>query len=299
MMPCYHPLVANQIRKQKPYFGTWKGGKRMKLPCGQCIGCRRERCRQWAVRCLHEASLNDKNCFLTLTYDNEHLRSASLIKNDFVKFMKRLREQHFRDTGERKKIRYFMCGEYGEQTSRPHFHAIVFNYDFADKQHFKNTKSGQRLYISTKLENLWQQGHALIGSVAFESAAYVAGYIYKKQTGDGRKTIDIVDLNTGEITRRQKEYGKMSNRPGIGRTWLEKFGPDVYPEGQVISRGHPAPAPRYYDNIYKLENAIEYETMKDRRLKAAELQWQDNVPSRLRVKETVATARLALGTKNL
>ena len=79
-MPCYHPLHAFKAKsedasKTKICFvrsESWKGD-RLELPCGQCIGCRLERARQWALRCMHESSLYEENSFVTLTYDDEHL----------------------------------------------------------------------------------------------------------------------------------------------------------------------------------------------------------------------------------
>ena len=70
-------------------------GRKQTIPCGQSIGCRLERCRQWAVRCMHEASLYSSNCFLTLTYRPEDLpECASLVPDDLTKFIKRLRKAH-------------------------------------------------------------------------------------------------------------------------------------------------------------------------------------------------------------
>jgi len=251
------------------------------------------------VRCVHEAQLHKNNLFLTLTYNDETCPKITLVKKHFVHFFKRLREHHFRQTGERKKLRYFMCGEYGEETGRPHYHALVFGLELPDLRYHKQTKTGLRLYTSGILENIWGKGHCLIGSVAFESAAYVAGYVYKKQTGDKRKTIDIIDIHTGQIHRRQKEYGTMSRNPGLGREWLRRFATDVYPKGTVVSRAHEAPAPRYYDNLFRLEDQLEYESMKNRRRIAAELKWEDSTNKRLATRETVEKARLALGKRGL
>ena len=84
----------------------------LELPCGQCIGCRLERSRQWAMRCLHEASLHENNAFITLTYDDSNLpRGGSLDYSDFQKFMKRLRKRIGR------KVSFYCGGEYGDTHS--------------------------------------------------------------------------------------------------------------------------------------------------------------------------------------
>ena len=151
------------------------------VPCGQCIGCRLERSRQWAIRCVHEASLHTDNCFITLTYSPDCLPSdGSLNHDDFQKFFKRLRK-HIAP----KKIRYYMCGEYGEdlqqpsKLGRPHFHACLFGLDFDDKQLYI-VRDDVKLYTSATLEKIWGKGFVTIGDVTFESAAYVARYIAKK-----------------------------------------------------------------------------------------------------------------------
>lgn len=184
-MPCFKPLEAyrpRDTRSKKLIFSynpkTCDSITPIMLPCGQCVGCRLERSRQWALRCVHESKMHKDNCFITLTYATEHLPpDSSLHYPDFQKFMKRLRKKY----GEG--IRFYMCGEYGENFGRPHFHACLFGHNFTDLKLWKET-NGQKLYRSKELEQLWPFGHSSVGSVTFESAAYVARYIMKKITGE-------------------------------------------------------------------------------------------------------------------
>lgn len=168
-MSCFHPLTAWKSRdpddigktgKVKLVFKRELGypNTEVQIACGQCIGCRLDKARAWAIRCVHESSLYRSNIFVTLTYDNDHLPLYnSLSKRDLQLFFKRLRK-HFPDV----KIRYFACGEYGEQFQRPHYHAIIFNLDFADKILF--TRSGDnKLYTSATLAAIWGLGHCLTG----------------------------------------------------------------------------------------------------------------------------------------
>ena len=137
-MPCYSPLIAWRAKHINPSGKTSlvfnqrdaaQPDDPVQLPCGQCIGCRLEKSRQWAMRIAHESSLYDQNCFLTLTFSDEHLpQNLSVSKRDLQLFMKRLRK-HFAP----RKIRFFQCGEYGELNMRPHYHSILFNVDFPDK----------------------------------------------------------------------------------------------------------------------------------------------------------------------
>ena len=187
-MPCYKPLDAwrpdDSTGSKKLIFSyNAKHCKSvipdLQVPCGRCVGCRLERSRQWAIRCVHEASLHKRNCFVTLTYNDVNLpEDRGLHYKHFQDFMKRLRKKY----GEG--IRFYMCGEYGEQLGRPHFHACLFNHDFDDKKLWKTTDSNSKLYRSKELEELWPFGYSSVGDVNFESAAYVARYIMKKVNGE-------------------------------------------------------------------------------------------------------------------
>ena len=249
-MTCFSPLKGYKSSEINPATGkrslvfTPREGYYdlpIKVPCGQCIGCRLERSRQWAIRCVHEASLHDRNCFLTLTYDDYHVPlDGSLNKAHFQNFMKRLRKKY--GVG----IRYFHCGEYGEKFQRPHYHAIIFNHDFSDK-YLWSSKLGNDLYRSESLEGLWPYGHSSIGDVTFESAAYVARYITKKITGkEAEQHYEYCNKLTGEITQRQPEYVTMSRRPGIAKGWFDKYTTDVYPSDNIVIRGKKMKPPKYY-----------------------------------------------------
>ena len=119
-MPCYHPIPGYRAKSTNPsgkrsiVFNLSEGFKNfaVSVPCGRCIGCRLERARQWSIRCIHEASLYEANCFVTLTYDDDNLPlDGSLRPRDMVLFLKRLRKRF--GPG----IRFFQCGEYGDKSS--------------------------------------------------------------------------------------------------------------------------------------------------------------------------------------
>ena len=304
-MPCYHPLTAYRSKQGRdPKTGKWpivfnvKDGYsdlEVKIPCGKCIGCRLEKSRQWAIRCIHEASLYDKNCFITLTFDDDHLDPhKSLNKRDFQLFMKRLRKKY----GEG--IRFYHCGEYGSINQRPHHHACLFNFDFPDKKLW-TVRNGVPLYRSAELEKLWPFGFSTIGEVTFESAAYVARYIMKKI--NGKKSFmhyAIIDKETGEyFGQRQPEYTTMSRRPGIGREWFEKFKGDIYPHDYVvIKKGLKCRPPAYYDRLYDLTDPEEFSRIKARRRVRARNN-KDNTPQRLKVKEMVKWSQISRLVRDL
>ena len=298
-MPCFHPLTAYQCANGEVVFQERKRFdvvKTLSLPCGQCVGCRLERSRQWAMRCMHEASLSKQNSFLTLTYSNDHLPDrGQLDYKDFQLFMKRLRKRIHPV-----KPRFYMCGEYGETTSRPHFHACIFGFDFPDKKPFKRSGSGSLLYRSALLESLWPQGQSLIGDVTFESAAYVARYVMKKVTGFNAKShYERVDDDTGEVFSLVPEFTKMSLKPGIGAGWFEKFKSDVYPHDYVVVRGKETKPPKFYDRLLERTDPEAWENLQFERDAAARLNFPDNTDERLLVKETIKTAAISTFRRSL
>ena len=275
-MTCYKPILGwlgenYETHKQKVYFcnpdklfNEVRYLEDIQVPCGKCIGCRLDHSRMWATRCVHEAKSHEKNCFLTLTYNNNFLpENGSLVKEDLQKFWKRLRKM----TG--KKIRYFACGEYGSQLHRPHYHAIVFGFDFDDKYLF-SVNHGQPLYRSPSLEKLWPFGYSTIGNVTFESCAYVARYVLKKRTGE-----EAQDWYKDKVP----EFVVMSRRHGIGYEWLKKYASDVYNQDVCLTRLGTSGKimklrpPRYYDSIFDI---MEPELMAELKARRKEYSIQHN-----------------------
>lgn len=293
-MPCYKPLQAwlgsvnPETGKRYVLFSNPnKVGKAsvsefVELPCGKCVGCRLERSRQWAIRCVHEAQLHEENCFITLTFSDEYLDpKGSLVRADFQKFMKRLRKKF-----KGKKIRYMHAGEYGEKTGRPHHHAILFGIDFQDKK-YHNTRNGHRVYTSQTLEEVWGKGLSEIGDVTFESAAYVARYCCKKQNEKQDFLTKEKELKDGRI----KEYNTMSRKPGLASDWLKKYGnTDVWNDDTIVIRGMKMKPPKFYSKNYELTNPKEFSIIKAQRKRKA-VDNKDNRWERLPAREKCQQAR--------
>jgi hypothetical protein len=291
MMACYHPLYAyrdpetHQIRILDARFD--RADANLTLPCGQCQGCRLERSRQWAVRVMHEASLYKQNSFVTLTYNDEHLK-PSLDYSDYQKFMKRLRKAF---SGQ--EVRFYMCGEYGEQNRRPHFHACLFNVDFQDKTVWRKDR-GNYIYRSELLERLWPFGFSSIGELTFQSAAYVARYVMKKQTGfRSEEAYKYTDPETGEVLDLTPEFNKMSLKPGIGARWFEKYQSDVYPNDYLVVNGVKTRPPRYYDKLFhEQKNLLASSDLEVGRYERAQKYVDNNTDERLAVREQVLSAKI-------
>lgn len=239
---CYAPLSAfyssevGASGKRGITFdrGASHSGAVLKLPCGQCVGCRLERSRQWAVRCMHEKLFHSDSCFLTLTYDEGSIPQwGSLVKQHPSAFCKRLHNRLLRSRGVG--VRYYLCGEYGETTRRPHYHLLIFGYDFPDKKFFTRNSRGETIYTSEECRELWPQGHNAIGEVTFDSAAYVARYILAKRTGP-LADYDCISPD-GECYRMEPEFTNMSRRPGIGSRYYSEYGPAAYDFDHVVLNG--------------------------------------------------------------
>ena len=214
--------------------------------------------------------------------------------------MKRLRKKY--GAG----IRVFYCGEYGEggeRTWNPHYHALLFNHYFPDMVYWK-TENENDYYVSESLSKLWPYGFSSVGAVSFQSAAYVARYIMKKQTGKDRydhyKT-DMVDPRTGEVftIMREPEFARGSQGPAIGGDWFKYFSTDVFPDDFVVVDGKQMKPPRYYDNLLKEVDPEGFRAMQLKRKAFAEKAAWNNTPDRLRVREQVKASQITALTRKL
>lgn len=245
-----------------PQLVSTEGDLPRQVPCGQCMACRIDRSREWATRCEHEIQMHEENCFITLTYNDENLpKYGSLSKEHFQLFMKRLRK-HVSKEG--KEVRFYACGEYGDDLGRPHYHAIVFGYDFKDKEvvdsknynsnknRFKTGRSW-KIFTSPSLEAIWKKGFVTVGEANINSAGYIARYLTKKITGEKAPKYYL---------NRLPEFSLMSRMPGIGKGWYDKFKTDVYPKDFFTINGKKFKPSRYYDSLLKKENPSLYEEIK-------------------------------------
>jgi len=312
-MPCYEPLRAVLIsgpQGRRLSFKDDPRGRGISIPCGRCIGCRLERARQWAVRIMHESEMHVQSSFVTMTYDAEHLpKDGSLSVRDCQLFLKRLR--FFLSPT---KIRFFLCGEYGEKFARPHYHAIIFGYDFPDKKKMDSpSSSGFAHFTSKELTDLWGKGRCDVGAVSFDSACYVANYATKKVVGKGIKQPDGSYISPKEYYgNRTPEFLLMSRRPGIGRSWFATYAGDVFPADEVIVRGKEGRPPRYYSKIFSESNPDAYEVVRlsrenaaseleDMKLKSGDVVKvaRSSNARRLAVRKTVAEAKARLKSRRL
>lgn len=284
-MACTSPKTAYLNSLGEVTF-TQRGDvtKTLEIPCRQCISCRLERSRIWSIRCMHEAQMHEENCFITLTYNEDHYQPGLQYRH-FQLFLKRLRKHA------KKKLRFYMCGEYGEQNGRPHFHCCLFGWSPSDKTPFKVLPSGSTLFTSATLEGLWPFGFSSVGELTLESAAYVARYVMKKVTGPGADA-HYWSLNpvTGELVQIEPEFNKMSLKPGIGRAFYDRYRSDIYPNGTCIVQGTKMKPPTYYEKLYKKQEPFLYEELTFRRSQLIDK--NEQAPHRRQAKHEVTKARL-------
>lgn len=311
-MACYSPLRGYRDVTS----GAWVSKQsstayeEMTVPCGGCIGCRTTRAKHWAARITHEASKWPTNAFITLTYRDRsqcnakqldkgwHLPvSGSLDKKHLQGFLKRLRHH----LGNRK-IKYYGCGEYGEENDRPHYHLCLFNCPFGDKELYSHN-NGYPLFTSQFLEDIWRYGFVTIGQLTYETAAYTARYTLKKVTGsmaqDHYLRFDEYgvaywlepEYNVMSLGRRCKLHRGAALPPedcdkctgAIGADWIRDYMDDVYPsdETPVPGKGDIKGTPRYYDKVLERTDPELYEEIKAKRASYAKKNKSEFSPQRL------------------
>lgn len=186
-----------------------------------------------------------------------------------------------------------MCGEYGEKTLRPHYHALLFGVRFEDAEFFCERK-GNRVYKSEILDRLWGLGHTEIGSVTKDSAGYVARYTLAKQEfdpDDPKKHLLRADEETGEAYYVNEAYNRSSNRPGIGYYWYQRYKDDVFPEDCItLEGGRTVPTPSYYRALLERDDPELAAELRQRRVENATNN-PDNTDDRLTVREICRTSK--------
>mgnify|MGYP000543980910 CR=1 FL=1 len=206
-----HPINFTFRRTEPDYF----------IPCGRCDGCRASQRRDWAIRIAHESQSWDRNCFVTLTYDDQHC-PESIQRSDCQNFIKRLKRASARP------IRYYLVGEYGDKTRRPHYHAILFNEDFLGGAYDINGE----LYGNKILDGIWRAGNCTIAPFTFATAMYTAGYVAKK-------------------TNDSDTFSLQSQRPPLGKAWVREHHDNIRRNEKIIIEGKEMPIPAVYHNWLK------------------------------------------------
>lgn len=288
-MRCTHPRLTSFDSEGRFTYSPRKFSKEFvpfQTPCRKCISCRMAFASEKAVRCMLEAKQHERNCFITLTYSDENLKSNKLVKTDIDNFIKRLRSHIFEEKlkqifpnveiqSDRRKfyrslheatrktihknisISIFGAGEYGEKKLRPHWHLIIFNFAPNDLVRDKKNDLGDDLFTSETINKLWglndpKDAPCLVGKVTLKSAGYCARYSLKKLSHGHDGTHDFEPIP------------KRGSKNAIGKTWIEKNFQDVLNTGYITlydpveSKLTQHPVPRYFDDWLKKNKPEEY-----------------------------------------
>lgn len=295
-MACFHPITAYQPDGGGSLVFVDRGGRQVVIPCGQCIGCRLERARQWSVRVMHEAACHADNSFVTLTYDDDHVPYGGTLHYPHVqKFLRAVRRSG-------RPFRFYVVGEYGPLFGRPHYHLCMFGLGWRDgRVPVSKGESGELCYATPELSSFWPHGFASVGELTAQSAMYIAKYCLKKTTGKASvAAYERLVPDTGEVISLVPEFSRMSLKPGIGGSWFDKFGSDVFPHDHVIVNGVKQRPPRYYSRLFSSSSSLSatLELEVSRYIASVACQ-EDSTPDRLAVREVVTHARLNRFSRNL
>lgn len=218
--------------------------KGQRLPCGKCISCRMSKSREWYVRLYHEHVYSPSAIFATFTYGDDHLPDPPFLnKRDPQLMFKSLR------IGLDRPIKYYLCGEYGDETLRPHYHAIIFGLSINDHsvRKYYNQKTHKWTSVATDgpLFSSWKKGNVILGTVTHDSIKYVTDYIFKKLYGDPAKA-----------DPKPQPFSICSQ--GLGKQWALDNRDYVSQHLSLTIHGVKMTLPRYYVNILNLQEEMTY-----------------------------------------
>lgn len=261
---CTKPLKAYQNPEGgRPIFGyqgVREGLPEMQLPCGKCSECVKDYYTAWATRGFRELVQWESSVFITLTYDNENLPGDySLKKKDVQDFIKRVKK-HFKSNKENP-VRQIYCGEYGKKTLRPHYHVILFNVDFTDKQKHYVSDGGKQVFTSETLSRLWGKGNCDFGYAEPESIAYLFKYVLKKKTRK-EKEKPLYHEHDGCIYECEHEFIEASRNPGIGACARDS---SSIRKGFLVTNGVKSKLPKYYLEYLKKTDLPKFLEIQDKR----------------------------------
>lgn len=298
-MPCYRPLTGwNKLGGGLTSRKSASNGSTLTVPCGQCIGCRLDKQRDWTARICHEARLWPVNAWLTITYDEANLPwDQSLNLRHWQLFIKHLR----RDLAPRQ-IRFIAQGEYGDQTGRPHYHAVVFNYSSGDLKIWKPRDGMAPIFLAPRLTALWKKGNVFESPFEPGCANYIAAHCVKRLSQEKAEESGLLQrlhLQTGEWITARPEFWVMSRRPGIGAGYFDRYADELWTHDSVILHNREASVPRYYNRLMEEADPERYARLRDARVAEARKpdRRANNTPARLASREQVTKARLNLKPK--
>lgn len=258
---CLKPVKLSKLGEPPSY-----------VPCGRCIECLEAYSREWTYRMMLELKAHSEACFVTLTYENN---PVDLSARDHQLFMKNLRQKV-----SPKKIRFFMCGEYGAKGNRPHYHYILFGWRPDDLVPFKITDKGSQIYLSKTVSDVWGKGFITVGDVTPETCKYTAKYLQK------------LDERQHEVPA----FTRCSNRPGIGYFVYESGLQNMLQTDKVYTSAGYYKTPRYFLKLMERDGIV-LDELKAARLARGALRSCDEAVVNDRIQQATIRAEKAGITK--
>lgn len=231
----YKPFTKNTLKldrcpKQKTITKFIKGKTRkLIVPCGKCAFCLHKRQNELILRCRNELLSSKSTIFVTLTYNNEHLKVSKdgekihgrLDYTDIQHFIKRLRSNYSYDKGSVLDFRYLVSGEYGDVFHRPHYHIIFFFKEDINLEYIHGLikKSWQQGFIFPKrVEYSYDDNGHIVDNLSctINSIAYCTKYVSKLE--------EKLKVSTPPFIKWSKGLGKdyVMNNPNIKKQYHDK-----------------------------------------------------------------------------
>ena len=260
------------------------------IRCQQCASCRLKSSFDWAIRCSLEAEEHEHNYFVTLTYDDFHLPRGEFVDfkgdvydsnlrlKDCQLFLKNLREWE-RTVNSNTGVKVFYCGEYGDLNGRPHYHLCLFGVSNIPDLVFQRRSGEFNYYKSVLYESFWSdkslglgipRGFVDITDLSFDTVAYTARYVMKKQKGLIKKDfLEFYNTLSDPLPLRTQPFICMSRRPGLAASYYERN------KGQILSEDlikdqkkfklYAVMPARYFSKLLERDFPDDYEVIKNKR----------------------------------
>lgn len=229
-MSCPRPMYYHDIKDYR--------GNKVPIPCGLCLSCRIDKRILWEQRLKAEYCANSSS-FVTLTYDDNHLRYSNANNyyptTDFRQLHRyvdtlrhKVRSLSYSDSYISPNFKVFGCTEYGDSFNRPHAHLLFFGLDFS------------RCYKLFK--TTWKNGNVKVLPLLNGGIRYVLKYLDKQQ--DTKELIQKKYLDHG-IEPPKRLIGR-----NIGTDYIISQIPNLRKYGMFKVGDRFIPCPQYYKNKY-------------------------------------------------
>lgn len=235
-----------------------------KLPCGRCTNCKIQIAKEWALRCCLELPYWEKSIFTTLTFRDSEMTDPSIHKKELSDFFHNVRNDLRKS---KQKIKILGCGEYGDESMRKHYHAIIFGLGMSNEKITISHNCETYTSENSILEKNWSKGNVFNGIVTWNSCRYVASYVFKKYYDE---------LKEDYYTSKGLENPFQHTSNGIGKQFYEEWANNILSKGYIMFNGIKHTIPRYFLELYEKDGKkLELERMQMKHAEEDFWKWYD------------------------